>query len=359
MANVKRLLSGIRPSGALHLGHYVGALRQWLAYESTHECYFMVADVQSLATRREPDPELAQHVQDIVLDWLAVGLDPERSSFVLQSRMPELAELTVYLQSLVRTGELRDNPTAREEARAWGKGNFTDGVNDVDFGFLGYPVSQAADILVFSTSPPAEGDALIVPVGFDQVVHVEFAAHIGRRFNDFYGETFLLPEARTSQVPRLPGTDGGSKMGKSLRNAILLKDSEEAVATKVRNMFTDPLRVSPEDPGHPDDCPCFLFRSAFGGEQLDLGRRREDCLDARTDCGDCKEDLAAEIQTVLAPIQERRADYAAHPERVAEILGDGTRRARAVATETLERVRDAIGISYPNLLDPGLRRKND
>ena len=353
MANVHRLLSGIRPNGALHLGHYVGALRQWLSYESTHECFFMIADVQVLATRREPDPLLAQHVHDIVLDWLAVGLDPERSSFVLQSRMPELAELTVYLQSLVQTGELRSNPTAREEARSWGKGNFTDGVNEVDFGFLGYPVSQAADILIFSTSPPVAGDALIVPVGFDQVPHVECAAEVGRRFNALYGETFLLPEAKTTRVARLPGIDGGSKMGKSLRNAILLKDSEETLTRKVRNMFTDPLRVHAGDPGHPDDCPCFLFRIAFGGEHLDLERRRDDCLGTRTDCRDCKEDLASEIQTVLAPIQARRAEYAQHPERVAEILADGTRRARVVARETLDRVRDAIGLSYPELTPKG------
>ncbi|MFV1957993.1 MAG: tryptophan--tRNA ligase [Planctomycetota bacterium] len=350
MPGVKRLLSGIRPNGALHLGHYVGALRPWVSYQETHECYFMVADVQLLATRREPDPAMAGHVRDVVLDWLAVGLDPRHASFVLQSRMPELAELTVYLQSLVRTGELRNNPTTREEARAWGKGNFGDGVSDVEFGFLGYPVSQAADILAFTTSPPAEDDELIVPVGFDQVPHVEFAAEVGRRFNHLYGDTFLLPQPRTSHVPRLPGIDGGSKMGKSRRNAILLKDPADIVTSKIRSMFTDPLRVRREDPGHPDACPCFLFRRAFGGSQADLPARREQCLLAETDCEDCKTDLAAEVQAVLAPLQERRAAYAEQPDLVAGILEEGTDRARALARRTLARVREAIGLAYPDLL---------
>ena len=287
---VKRLLSGIRPNGALHLGHYVGALRQWVSYQGSHECYFMVADVQLLATRREPDPAMAANVRDIVLDWLAVGLDPERSHFVLQSRMPELAELTVYLQSLVRTGELRSNATAREEARAWGKGSYGDGASDVEFGFLGYPVAQAADILVFTTSPPDPGDELIVPVGFDQVVHVEFAAEVGRRFNERYGDVFLLPQPRTADVPRLPGIDGGSKMGKSLRNAILLKDPAQVVGTKIRGMFTDPLRVRSEDPGSCPTCEMRLTKRDLPGGQDGLrglqGRPRDRDPDgARADPG--------------------------------------------------------------------------
>lgn len=347
----QRLLSGIRPSGALHLGHYAGALRQWMAYEETHECFFMVADVQALATRREKDASVRNHVKDIVLDWLAVGLDPERSSFVLQSRIPELAELTLFLQSLVRTGELRSNPTSREEARTWGMGSFGEGVNDVEFGFLGYPVSQAADMLAFSPWPPEEGDHLLVPVGFDQVPHVEFAAGLARRFNETYGRTFLEPEARTAEIARLPGVDGGSKMGKSTRNAIFLKDDPDTVAAKLSGMLTDPLRVHPHDPGHPDDCPCFLFRQAFGDDTGDVERRRQACYRGRTDCEDCRVDLVDEVQTLLAPIQIRRREFEARPRYVAEALEAGTARAREIARATVERVRDAMGLSYRDLLD--------
>jgi tryptophanyl-tRNA synthetase len=338
----------------LHLGHLVGVLGQWLSYQDTHECYFMVADVQALATHRDREVQLDEDVREVVLDWLAVGLDPARSDFVLQSRIPELAELTVYLQSIVPTGELRSNPTSREEARMWGKGGFDDGVNAVDVGFLAYPVAQAADILIF-TSPPTgnDEDTLIVPVGFDQVPHVDFAARVARRFNEVYAPTFAEPEAKLAVVDRLPGLDGGSKMGKSSRNAILLKDSDAIVEGKVRAMFTDPLRVNPDDPGHPDDCPCFLFRQACSNDLDRLEARREDCKLGRTDCEDCRETLVARVQEVLAPIRERRAQYEERPTAIAEFLHEGTNRARRVARQTMERVRDAMGLTYPDLMYRG------
>ena len=353
MANDHRLLSASRPSGALHLGHLVGVLGQWLSYQDTHECYFMVADVQALATHRNADVQLDQDVRDVVLDWLAVGLDPSRADFVLQSRIPELTELTVYLQSIVPTGELRGNPTAREEARAWGKGGFDDGVDSVDVGFLAYPVAQAADILIFSKPPAGDDDVLLVPVGFDQVPHVDFAARVARRFNEVYTPVFTEPEAKLAVVDRLPGLDGGSKMGKSSRNAILLKDSDEVVERKVRAMFTDPLRVRPDDPGHPDDCPCFLFRQACSNDLDTLETRREDCLVGRTDCDDCRETLVSRVQEVLAPIRERRAQYESRPTAIAEFLHEGTSRARRVARDTMDRVRDAMGLAYPDLMHRG------
>ena len=345
---VRRLVSGIRPSGALHLGHYVGALRQWLDFQDTHECFFLLADVQVLATRREDAAQLGESVRDVVLDWLAVGLRPDHCSFVLQSRIPELAELTLYLQSLVRMGELRANPTTREEARSWGKGNFGEGVDHVDFGFLGYPISQAADTLIFSSSPPGEDDTLVVPVGFDQVPHVEFAAELARRFNDIYGPVFVEPQVKTQELSRLPGIDGGSKMGKSLKNAILLKDAADVSSTKVEGMFTDPLRERPEDPGHPDDCPCFLFRQAFG--YRDLAARSQECKLGHTDCDECKTELAREVRAFLDPLQARRAEYAARPHVVAEILEQGTQRARRIAEATMENVRGAVGLAYSGLL---------
>ena len=345
----QRLLSGIRPSGALHLGHYAGALKQWLAYEDSHECFFMIADVQALSTKRDPDVAVKDSVKHIVLDWLAIGLDPKRSNFVLQSRIPELAELTLYLQSMVRTGELRQNPTSREEARTWGMGSFGEGVNDVEFGFLGYPVSQAADILAFTTSPPQMGDCLVVPVGFDQLPHVAFAAELAERFNQRYGETFLAPEGRTATVARLPGVDGGSKMGKSTKNAIFLTDGPDEIKQKLSGMLTDPLRVHPNDPGHPDDCACFLFREAFGNDAIDLERRRQACYRGRNDCEVCRVDLVDEVKAILQPIQERRAACQEDPACVRSALERGTENARQIAQATLERVREAMGLSYEDL----------
>jgi tryptophanyl-tRNA synthetase len=347
----KRLLSGIRPSGALHLGQYVGALKQWIAYQDEYECYFILADVQALTTHLGCPELIEESIREVALDWLAVGLDPQKCCFLVQSQIPELTELTVYLQLLVQTGELHRNPTMREESRALGKGRLPEEVDDVSFGFLGYPISQVADILLFTTTPPQEGDSLIVPVGEDQLPHIEFAGEVARRFNRIFGEVFLQPEAKLSAIARLPGTDGGSKMGKSRRNTILLKESEEKYADKIRNMFTDPLRMTMNEPGHPDGCPCYVYHEAFGWTEEEAGDRFEDCLLAKTDCGSCKEELVGAVRSFLDPIQERRREYEGKPEFIREILTDGTRRARKVARGTIERVREAMKLTYPQLIE--------
>ncbi|MHC4577023.1 MAG: tryptophan--tRNA ligase [Planctomycetota bacterium] len=347
---MKRLLSGIRPDGPLHLGHYLGVVRQWLTYQGDYECFLLIADVQALTTHQEQPEVIATSVREVALDWLAAGLDPRRSHFLVQSQIPELAELTVYLQMLVRTGELRDNPTMREEARAVGQRDLYETVNDVDFGLLGYPVAQVADILLFTTTPPREGDSLIVPVGEDQLPHVELACKLARRFNRVYGRVFLEPEARTAPVAQLPGTDGGYKMGKIRRNTILLKEAEEKYAPKIRGMFTDPLRLTRTDPGHPDACPCFAFLAALRGNAKGLEQRRASCMAAGIDCEECKEDLVGAVRDLLGPLQERRAAYAGQPALLEEILTDGIRRAREVAGATMERVRDAMRLTYPGLI---------
>jgi tryptophanyl-tRNA synthetase len=347
---VKRLLSGVRPSGPLHLGQYVGVLQQCLSYQDTYDCYFVIADLQALSTHLEQPQIVRDSVREVVLDCLASGLDPERCRFVLQSQIPELAELTVYLQLIVQTGELRRNPTLRAEARALGKGSLAEEVNEVGFGFLGYPVSQVADTLLFTTTPPRTGDELVVPVGEDQVPHVEFARDVARRFNGIYGDVFLEPEPLTAAIARLPGTDGGSKMGKSRRNAIFLKDLEEAYAEKIRGMFSDPLRVGRDDPGHPDGCPCFVYHEAFGWADDDIEGRYEDCLRGKTDCSDCKEELVQRVRTFLEPIQARRAEYERQPELIEEVVTQGTNQARAVARRTMESVREAMELTYPGLI---------
>ena len=312
--------------------------------------YFLVADVQALTTHGDQPDEVHRFVREVVLDWLSVGIDPDQCRFVLQSQVPELGELTLYLQLLARTGELRENPAVRREARSLGKGNLDQGLNDIDFGFLGYPVSQVADILLFTPSPPGPDDRLVVPVGEDQLPHIGFARELARRFNDTYGEVFLEPQARTDSIARLPGTDGGSKMGTTRNNAVFLGESDADVARKIGGMFTDPLRVHHGDPGHPDDCPCNLFRTVFGAEPEAQRERYEDCLLGRADCADCKLDLVDEVITFLRPIRERRALFEADPDLVKEALTAGTRRAREVARATMKRVREAMRLHYPDLI---------
>jgi len=347
---VKRLLSGIRPSGPLHLGHYAGILRQWLALPEGFDCFFLVADLQALAIAPESAAAIPGRVKEVLVDLLAAGLDPDRCHFVLQSRLPEVTELTAYLQPFVRTGELRSNPSVREEARSLGKGDLGEAPDEVEFSFLGYPVAQAADILLFSPTPPNPGDRLVVPVGRDQVSHVAFARRVAQRFNRGRTPVFLEPEEATTETSTLPGTDGGFKMGKSLDNAILLQEDEESCARKIRTMCTDPLRLAPHDPGHPGECPCFLIRRAIRPGDGDLELRCEECKRGETDCADCKEELLAEVVAFLAPIKERRAELERRPEFLRDLLSDGTLRAREVAGHTLAAVRDALHLGYPDLI---------
>lgn len=344
---VLRLCSGVRPRGPLHLGHYFGVLRQWLSLQNKYECFFLIADVQALTTRPEKPEVLASSVRDVALDWLATGLDPAKASYVVQSRIPELAELTLYLQMLVRTGELRGNATMREEARALGQHHLYESVNDIQFALLGYPVAQVADILIFTTAPPGKGDCLVVPVGEDQLPHVELARTVAHRFNRLYGRVFLEPEAWIEQTPALPGTDGGYRMGKSRRSAILLTDSEAECAAKIRAMCTDPLRLAHGDPGHPHECPCFAFLTAFNRDPDDLRRRAAGCRSSETECEECKERLVDETRRLLGPLQERRAAFARDPVFVEDVLAEGARRARKVAGNTLERVKEAMCIARP------------
>jgi len=341
------LCSGVRPHGPLHLGHWAGLIQEWLKCQEEYECFFLIADVQALAAHSGKPEMLAASVREVALDWLAAGIDPNRSHFIVQSRVPELAELTIYLQMLVRTGELRRNTAMREEARALGQRNLYERMNDIHFGFLGYPVAQVADILIFTTSPPQAADGLLVSAGEDQHPHVELAHTLARRFNETYGDVFLEPQARTASFPELPGTDGGYKMGTSPRNSILLTESESEYAPKIREMFTDPMRLKPTDPGHPEACACFAFLAALGGDAGERDRRKANCHNAMTNCRQCKEDLIAAVGRVLGPFQERRAELAKDPGLVDDALAEGTRRAREVAAQTMERVRGAMHLASP------------
>lgn len=330
MADKKRLVSGDRPTGRLHLGHYVGSLENRLALQEDYDCFFLVADYQALTDNLYRAHELNENIRQIVLDWLAVGIDPERATLFVQSLVPQLAELTMFFSMMVSVSRLRRNPTIKEEAKDLGLDKAV-----MSYGFLGYPVSQAADILLFR--------AECVPVGEDQLPHLEQTREVARVFNRIYGETFPEPEGLVGRCPRLMGTDG-HKMGKSLDNAILLSDSSEAAAEKVAAMVTDPARVRATDPGHPEVCACFAYHEVFSDTRID--EIKETCRAGKRGCVECKGMLAEIINALLDPIRERRAAVEAKAGLVAEVLAAGAARARAVGEETMARVREKMHMDY-------------
>ena len=329
--NKQRILTGIRPTGALHLGHYVGALENWVRLQEEYECYFLIADYQALGDHLDDIPGIRQSVMEVTLDWLAVGLDPQRSTFVVQSYVPEHAELTMLLSMLTPLGMLERNPTLkaeREQVEAKG----------LSVGFFTYPVSQIADILL----PKAH----LVPVGEDQLPHIEMTREIARRFNRSYGEVFPEPQGLVGRVPRLPGTDGQAKMSKSLGNVIYLSDDADTVTQRVKSMYTDPTRIHATDPGHVEGNPVFAYHDAFNANRDEVEELKERYRAGQVGDVEVKQRLAAALNAFLDPIRERRASYEAKPEMVREILVEGARRARRVAQATMDDVRQAMRIRY-------------
>ena len=323
-----RILTGDRTTGRLHLGHYVGSLQNRVQLQDTHDTFVLLADVQALTTHFEAPERVAESLFDVTLDNLSVGLDPERVTFVQQSMVPAIAELTVLYSMLVTVNVLRHNPTIKTEARQYG-------YDDLTYGFLGYPVSQAADITFCAAD--------LVPVGEDQLPHMEQAHKIVRRFNALYGkgaDILKEPKALLSATPRLCGLDGNAKMGKSLNNAIYLSDTPQAVSEKVRQAVTDTGRVLRTDKGNPDVCTVSGYHKAFNP------REYEDvcdlCRSAGIGCVACKKRLAECLHALLEPMRARRAHYEANRARVAEIVRDGTARACALGGETARRVKDAM-----------------
>jgi tryptophanyl-tRNA synthetase len=335
----QRVLAGVRPTGPLHIGHLVGVLRSWLRLQDSYDCYFLLADVQALTTNFETPERISHDVHEVVLDWLAVGLDPAKSTFYLQSMIPEIAELTAFLGMMVPLSHVRRNPTIKSEAeqRGWESENLT-------YGFLGYPISQAADIMT------VRGE--LVPVGEDQLPHVEQTREIVRRFNRTYQDIFPEPQALLSEVPRLPGTDGRRQMGNSLGNAIFLNDDPDTVRRKVMTMYTDPRRIHATDPGTVEGNPVFIYHDAFNPNKAEVAELKERYRSGKVGDIEVKEKLAAALNETLRPIRERRAEHAAEALRVEESLGAGTERAQRVAADTMARVRAVMGIDYP-----AIRRK--
>jgi len=329
---MKRILTGDRPTGRLHIGHYLGSLRERVRLQYVYETYILIADVQALTDHFQHPEILGGNIREVTMDYLAAGIDPEAVAIVIQSMVPEIAELTLFFLNLVNMGRLERNPTVKEEIREKGFGNV------VPVGFFAYPVSQAADIAIFRAD--------LVPVGADQLPMIELTREIVRRFNGIYGETLTEPEALLSAFPRLPGTDGKSKMSKSLGNTIDLADDPETVTKKVMGMYTDPTRIHPTDPGHVEGNPVFTYLDAFDPDRDAVEELKERYRAGRVGDVEVKRRLAAVLNDFLDPIRIRRRVYERNPKRVEEILIEGTRRGREVAQETMEAVLPAMKIRY-------------
>ncbi|GGO18573.1 tryptophan--tRNA ligase [Deinococcus humi] len=328
----KRVLTGDRPTGPLHIGHLAGSLRNRVALQHEYETFVLLADVQALTDNFENPQKVRDNVLEVALDYLAVGLDPDLSTFVIQSQLPEIAELTVFYLNLVTVSHLRQNPTVKTEIAQKGYGE------SVPAGFFVYPVSQAADITAFG--------AHLVPVGEDQLPMIEQTREIVRRFNHLYAPVLVEPQALVGQAARLPGLDGAGKMSKSLNNAIFLSDSADTVARKVRGMYTDPEHLRAEDPGRVEGNPVFAYLEAFDPDRSGLEAMQDHYR--RGGLGDVKvkRHLTEVLEATLAPIRERRADFARDMDSVREVVRMGTGRGREVAADTMNAVREAMGLNY-------------
>lgn len=325
------ILSGMRPSGRLHLGNYFGALQNWVRLQDDYDCFYMVADVHALTTLSgaEETRTIAPDVREMALDWLAAGLDPERSVLFVQSQVPEHLVLQVLLSMSAPLGWLMRVPTFKERVRQIG-----DNEENVPFGLVGYPVLQTADIAIYKADK--------VPVGIDQAPHLEISREIVRRFNRLYGDTFPEPQTLLTDSPSIAGTDGQNKMSKSLDNHVELAASDEDTAARVLTMVTDPQRVRRSDPGRPDVCNVFALQKLFNPGKTDEIRRL--CETAGIGCVDDKRDLADGINAYLREFRERRRELAESPGRVREILAAGSERARAVASATVAEVYERMGL---------------
>ncbi|MBW7889273.1 MAG: tryptophan--tRNA ligase [Bacteroidetes bacterium] len=316
----------MRPTGKLHLGHLVGALENWVSLQHEYQNFHLIADYHALTTNLDTG-ELYQNSIDMVIDWLSSGIDPQKSPIFRQSQIKQHTELHLIFSMLITIARLERNPTVKDQARDLH-------IDSLVYGHLGYPVLQAADILLY------KGE--VVPVGEDQVPHVEITREIARRFNNHWGDVFPEPEPKLTKFPRLTGLDGNQKMSKSLDNAILISDAPEEVQKKMRKAVTDPLKVHKHDPGRPDVCVVFSYHKVFNPEEVEEIRR--DCESGALGCVECKRRASEKISARLAPIREKRAHYETHLDEVKEILHSGEERARSEAEKTMDDVHRVMKI---------------
>ena len=329
----RRILTGDRPTGRLHLGHWVGSIANRVRLQDEFECFFIVADLHTLTTRPEKESIAAipGNIREMVLDYLALGIDPDRSVIFVQSAVPETAELDLIFEMLISLPRLERLPSIKEMAEAAH-------LDVLPFGLVGYPVLQAADILL----PRAD----VVPVGKDNVPHVEITREIARRFNNLYGEVFPEPEPMVSEVPTLPGIYGTQKMSKSLDNAIMISDSPDVVRKRVMQMYTDPNRVRADIPGTVEGNPVFIYHDAFNTDAAEIDDLKSRYRAGRVGDVEVKKKLFAALERFLEPVRERRAEFERTPGIVNDILARGRRVMRGVAKDTMDRVREAMGLTY-------------
>jgi tryptophanyl-tRNA synthetase len=327
----KRVVSGMRPTGKLHLGHLVGALQNWVALQEQYECFYFVADWHALTSHYATTESLVDDAYDNVADWIGAGLDPERSTFFVQSMVPEHAELYLLLQMVTPIPWLERVPTYKEQMAQLSDRDLS------SIGFLGYPLLQTADVIIY--------DADYVPVGDDQVPHLELSREVVRRFHQFYGPLFVEPQPLLTPTPRLPGLDN-RKMSKSYNNTIDLSDPADEVARKVRQMYTDPKRVRADIPGTVDGNPVFIYHDAFNDNRAEVEDLKTRYRAGKVGDVEVKTKLAAAINARLEPIRERRQAALARPGYLRDVLVDGSRRACGVAGETMARVRAAVRLQY-------------
>ncbi len=323
----KIILSGNRPTGRLHWGNYTGALENWVSLQDTYRCYFMVADWHVLTTALDKAEVIEHNSREMFLDWLGAGLDPEKSVLFIQSRVKEHAELYLLLGMLISMGRLERNPTFKEQLRDLNMGG------EISYGHLGYPVLQAADILAYK--------AHAVPVGEDQLPHLELTREMARKFNRLFGEVFPEPEPLVTKFGRFPGTDG-KRMSKSLGNTIEIAASPEEILERIKPAYTDPARLRRSDPGNPEVCAVYTWYRKFLPDEAEA--TASECRSAARGCVDCKLKLAAGVAEHFAPLRERREAFAADPKRLDELIAHGCEQARAVAVGTMEEVHQAMGL---------------
>ena len=328
MVKKKRILSGMRPTGPLHLGNLHGALLNWVDMQAQYDCFFFIADWHALTSDYEDTRAMGGYINEMMIDWLSAGLHPEKSTLFVQSHVKAHAELFLLLSMITPVPWLERNPTYKDQIVQLSNKDLS------TFGFLGYPVLQAADIIMYK----ADG----VPVGMDQVPHVEITREIARRFNFLYGNVFPEPEAILTKTPKILGTDR-RKMSKSYQNAIYLSDAPGVIASKVAGMITDPQRARKSDPGNPDVCNVFEFHKVYSDKET-IDRMNTECRNAQIGCVECKHIMAQNLINALEPIRRQRAHYEARPDLVADIIASGCLKATAVSQKTMAEVRAAMRI---------------
>jgi len=332
----KTILTGLRPTGNLHLGHLFGAGQNYIKMQNDYEFFLEIADVQALTDNFNNPEKVRKNVSEITIDLLSIGLDPEKVNFFIQSKIPEIAELTVFYSNLVTVARLERNPTVKTEI-AQKKELFGNNGESITYGFLGYPVSQAADITAF--------DGEVVPVGEDQLPLLEQCREIVRKFNSIYGETLKEPQAILSDTKRVKGLDGNDKMGKSLGNAIFLNDSEDVIKKKIMGAVTDPNKIKKDDPANPDICMVYYYHNLVNKNE-NKEKICKECKKGERGCVQCKKELVEAMNNFLQPIKEKRKYYEEHPEIVKGILDKGTKKAKEKAEIQMKNVKKAMKIDY-------------